>query len=344
MQPSQSPIFVSGATGYLAAHIIKLLLEQGHKVRGSVRSLLNTAKSQFLYDLVPEKKANLELVEAELTDSKSWISALSGCEYVLHVASPIPPYVPKDENEIIKPAVEGTLNVLNAALVNKCKKVVVTSSGLSIAAGNNGKLCTEDDWADLTKISHYPKSKVLAEKAAWEFYEAHKGEIQMTVVNPSLILGPGLSVHGNASEILVAELLNGNFPAIPDYAIGFKIVDVRDAAIGEIKALFTEGTNGKRIMLTSDGNLFFTDLVRILKEEFGKFGYKLPEKVASKEEIMQSGNAVAIRTVGYGPMMMEISNERSVKELGMKYREWKETLLEMGYAMIKNGVVANKLN
>ena len=339
---SQPPIFISGATGYVASHIIKLLLEQGHKVRGSVRSLSNTAKNQFLYDLVPDKKANLELVEAELTDAKSWIPALSSCQYVLHVASPIPPYVTKDENEIIKPAVEGTLNVLNAALINKCKKVVVTSSCLAIAAGNQGKLCTEEDWADLSKISHYPKSKVLAEKATWEFYEKHKTEIQVAVVNPSLILGPGLSVHGNSSEKLIAELISGNFPAIPDFQIGFKVVDVRDVAVGEIKALFEEAANGKRYALTSEGNLFFADLVKILKEEFGKYGYKLPEKIATKEEIIQSGNGVAIRTVGLGPMVMEVSNERSVKELAMKYRNFQESLIEMGYALIKNGVVEKK--
>ena len=99
---STSPIFVSGATGYLASHVIKLLLEKGHKVRGSVRSLSNTAKYNYLYDLVPSSKSNLSLVEADLTDAKAWISALQGCEYVIYIASPIPPYVPKDENEIIK--------------------------------------------------------------------------------------------------------------------------------------------------------------------------------------------------------------------------------------------------
>ena len=105
-------------------------------------------------------------------------------------------------------------------MVNNCKKVVVTSSSLAIVIGNAGKVCTEEDWSDITKTTHYPKSKILAEKAAWEFYEKHKNDIEMTVVNPSLIIGPGLSVHNNSSEKLFAEIIGGSFPAIPDFPIG----------------------------------------------------------------------------------------------------------------------------
>lgn len=195
---------------------------------------------------------------------------------------------------------EGTLNVLNAALANKCKKVAVTSSCLAIVIGNAGKVCTEDDWSDLSKTTHYPKSKILAEKIVWKFYEAHKHEIQIIVLNPSLIIGPGLSVHNNSSEKLIAELISGSFPGLPNFEMGFKVVDVRDVALGHIKALLEEGTNGKRIVLSSDGVLFLTEMVKTLRDEFGKWGYQLPEKILTKEEILQTNNGVAIRTVDMG--------------------------------------------
>lgn len=110
-----------------------------------------------------------------MLDKERWVQATEGIDYVLHIASPIPPGIPKDENEIIKPAVEGTVNVLEAALKNKVKKVVVTSSCLAIFLGNEDKLNTEEDWSDVAKSAHYPKSKILAERAAWDFYEKHKG-------------------------------------------------------------------------------------------------------------------------------------------------------------------------
>jgi len=156
------------------------LLEQGHQVRGTVRSLANKDKYQFLYDLVPEKKDNLTFVEAELQNVDSWTKAVDGCTHILHVASPIPPYLPKDENEVIKPAVEGTLNVMNAALEKGVKKIIVTSSCLTLLFGNEGQLLSEEHWADPNKCpAAYPKSKILAEKAAWDLYEKNKDKLSL---------------------------------------------------------------------------------------------------------------------------------------------------------------------
>jgi len=154
---TNTPLLVTGATGYLASHIIKLLLQQGYKVRGTVRSLANKDKYQFLYDLIPEKKQNLELAEADLTDKASWGKAVEGIEYIFHVASPIPPYIPKDEMEIIRPAIDGTLNVLEAAVQKGAKKVVVTSSCLAIFVGNAGRVLTEDDWSKEEVIKGNPR-------------------------------------------------------------------------------------------------------------------------------------------------------------------------------------------
>lgn len=139
-----STIFVTGASGYIASHLIKLLLLKDYKVRGTVRSLSNKQKYEFLCTLASEKNSSLELVEANLTDQSSWDSAGKGCDSVFHISSPVPPYVPKDEMEIIGPAVSGTNNVLNACLEHKVKKIVLTSSCLAITIGNSDKISTEE--------------------------------------------------------------------------------------------------------------------------------------------------------------------------------------------------------
>lgn len=139
-------ILVSGASGYIASHVIKLLLERGYKVIGTVRNLANKEKYQFLYEF-NHAKENLELREADLTNRECWDSALHGVDSVIHVASPIPPGVPKDENDIIKPAVEGTKNIIEACLKNKIKRLVFTSSCLTVMVRSDGKVANEDDWS-----------------------------------------------------------------------------------------------------------------------------------------------------------------------------------------------------
>lgn len=179
MEPqTTAPILVTGASGYLASHLIKLLLENGYKVRGTIRSLASKAKYQFLYNLVAEKNGNLELLEANLSEKACWSTAVEGCEYVFHVASPVPPYVPKDEMELIGPAIAGAENVLEAALAKNVKKVVMTSSCQAIYFGNEGKTVTEEDWSVEEKCPAYPKSKLKAEKAAWKFYEEYKDKLR----------------------------------------------------------------------------------------------------------------------------------------------------------------------
>jgi len=338
---SNSVILVTGATGYISAHCIKLLLEQGYKVRGSVRSLSNKDKYQYLYDLVPEKKANLSFVEAELTDPRAWLKAVEGCDYILHVASPIPPYIPKDENEVIKPAVEGTINVLEGAVEKGVKKVVITSTCLAIWIGNEDKVITEDDWSDLSKCAHYPKSKILAERAAWEFYEKNKDKIDVTVVNPSLVLGPTLTRQGNASEALIAEIMKNSYPGIPTPDCGYAVCDVRDAAEAHIRALCNKDSKGKRYIV-SGYNTTTEEIVNILKSEFDRYGYEFPTKKVTLQEIKESGNQVAQRALLIMGKTMKFNNQRSIKELGMKYHTIEETIKDMGYSLIKNGLVEDK--
>ena len=169
---TDKPILVTGATGYIGSQIIEILLKEGYHVRGTVRSLQNQQETAFLSKL--KHSEHLSIVEADLTNDACWDATVNGCEYVIHTASPVLPYVAKNEDELIKPAVEGAKSVFNAAIKHNVKRVVLTSSIVTLFAGNEGQLLDEGYWADLTKSDQYGKSKVLAEQAVWEIYRAQK--------------------------------------------------------------------------------------------------------------------------------------------------------------------------
>lgn len=145
-----SRFLVTGASGYIALHVVDQLLKEGHFVRGTVRSVKDEKKTEPIRNLANNTKGKLELVEADLMDANSWTKAVENIDYILHVASPFPLATPKTEDEVIKPAVEGTLNVLNAALGTSVKRVIVTSSGLTVFGYDwEDKTYSEKDWADV---------------------------------------------------------------------------------------------------------------------------------------------------------------------------------------------------
>nr|MBP8165246.1 NAD-dependent epimerase/dehydratase family protein [Anaerolineales bacterium] len=167
-----SPILVTGASGFVAIHTIIQLLEQGYAVRGTIRSLKKEADLRKTISRYVQANDRLEILPADLEQAAGWKGAMSGVETVLHVASPFPLFEPEKEDDLIIPAVQGTLRVLRAAHKAGVKRVVQVSSVAAISSGHNGenKTFTEADWSDLTKdIGAYAKSKTLAERAAWDF-------------------------------------------------------------------------------------------------------------------------------------------------------------------------------
>lgn len=176
MQGSKEKVLVTGATGYIASHLVQHLLAKGYHVVGTVRNLASKEKYSFLLDFA-HAKTHLELREADLLKSETWVTAMEGVHSVFHVASPIPPGVPKDENELIKPAVEGTVNVVEACLKSQVKKIIFISSCLTILLRTDGKVPCEEDWSDPNLLHHYPKSKYLAEKTFWELAEKNQDKL-----------------------------------------------------------------------------------------------------------------------------------------------------------------------
>tara|TARA_B100000131_G_scaffold306064_1_gene332725 strand:+ start:1536 stop:2519 length:984 start_codon:yes stop_codon:yes gene_type:complete len=260
-------VLVTGVTGYIGQHCGAELLRQGYEVLGTIRSLEKAeAVREGIAKVAPVEK--LKFVEADLTKDEGWQEAMVDCRYVLHVASPFVIANPDDENEIISPAVDGTLRVLSAAKEAGIQRTVVTSSLIAIIAGKQSGHYGTDSWSDPeAEIGTYAKSKVLAERAAWLF--AEENSLDLVVINPGGVMGPTLTgkVEGE-SLTMISDIINGKYPLVPDISVGF--IDVRDVAKLHVAALSAEGAGGKRFIASSDEPMHFTEITGILKDA----GYK----------------------------------------------------------------------
>lgn len=273
---SAKRVLVTGGTGFLASQVIKCFLEADFTVTASVRNKNNKKKVDPLLALCTKcakPSERLQLVEADLLNYDGWEKAVQDCSLVIHVASPFPGTAPKDENEVIKPAVEGTMNVLKAATtVNSVHKVVLTSSVASISGGfMGGGPFTENDWTNTNdaSIMAYVKSKTLAEKAAWKFVNEQKENIghcyDLVTINPSFILGPTLCGTEFTSMEPIKRIIERQMPLLPK--LNFSVVDVRDVAKAHFVAATTDEIKNERIILHNE-NIWMVELASILEKEF----------------------------------------------------------------------------
>ncbi|MCX7305456.1 MAG: NAD-dependent epimerase/dehydratase family protein [Hyphomicrobiales bacterium] len=264
---------VTGATGYIARHVIVRLLDAGWRVRGSVRSRAKAAEAiaairAALAD--PAGAERLELVELDLASDDGWREAAGGCAAMLHMASPFPIAQPRDPDELTRPAVEGTLRALRAATEAAIPKVVLTSSMVAVQyAGFPGTkpVYTEADWTDGndTRFTAYTRSKTLAERAAWDYVEGNGRKIALTSINPGLVLGRPVGGHFGTSVQVLRRILEAKDPALP--SVTFAIVDVADVAAMHVAALNKPEAAFRRF-IASAGDASFADIARILAAAF----------------------------------------------------------------------------
>ena len=262
-------VLLTGISGYIGNHCAVELLKHGYSVRGYVRSL---SKSQKVIDAIKKEvdpKDNLEFCELNLLSDAGWDAAMKDCEYVLHVASPFINSEPKDENEYIRPAVDGTMRALRAAKKAGVKRVVLTSSMVSMLGDSAQSMdVTPETWTnvDAKNTSAYSKSKTLAEKAAWDFIHAQTDAtpMELTVVNPGPVFGPSLSGDlSGTSMTMFKQMLTGKMPMVPQ--AGINMSDVRDIAKIHVLALENEKANGKRFIVTTEKHYAFKELAQLLK-------------------------------------------------------------------------------
>jgi dihydroflavonol-4-reductase len=269
-----SRVLLTGVTGYIGQHCAAELLRQGHEVVGTIRSRGKAdATRTDIAKVAPVDR--LSFVEADLLRDGGWGEAMKGCNYVLHVASPFLLAEPKDENELIAPAVEGTKRVVTAAQRAGVKRLVLTSSTFAIIAGKDSGRYGPDAWSDASAdIGAYAKSKTLAERAAWA--AARGGAMELTVINPGAVFGPSLGAKMDGQSVaMMTAMISGKMPMVPDLSMG--MVDVRDVARLHVQAMTADSAAGKRFIAASAEPVEMATVSSVLK----KAGYtKVPSRRA----------------------------------------------------------------
>ncbi|MCO5969997.1 SDR family oxidoreductase [Actinoallomurus soli] len=340
---SDDTVLVTGGTGFLGAYCILRLLQAGYQVRTTVRDLRRSPDvREMLRNGGAGDAAAVEFVQADLTADDGWSAAVAGCAYVLHVASPYPAQVPRDENELIVPARDGTLRVLRAARDAGVQRVVLTSSFAAIGYGHArvDHVFTELDWTDPDGpgVGAYQRSKTLAERAAWDFVEREGKGVELAVVNPVGILGPLLGPP-TTSVLLIQSLLNKEMPALP--RLSFGIVDVRDVADLQLRAMTDPAAGGERFLATAGDSLWVSEIARILRDGLGAAGKRVPTRVLPDFAV----RALALVSSSARPMVHDLgvfkplSNDKARDVLGWRPRSAEDALIATGESLVKRGLL-----
>jgi len=342
MTSSSNPILVTGASGFVAIHTIIQLLEQGYKVRATLRTLSREGEVRETISKYVQANDRLELLSADLEQDTGWNEAMKDVEYVLHVASPFPLFEPKHEDELIIPAVQGTLRVLRAAYKAGVKRVVQVSSVAAISSGHNGenKVFTEDDWTNLDKVGAYPKSKTLAERAAWDFINGTENinKMELATINPPLILGPIPNKNFRTSVELIRVYMLGQVPGVGRIKMG--IVDVRDVASAILLAMQIPEAAGNRF-LCAGGVLWLKEIVDIMHKEYAGRGYKIPtiqfpSFLIRLIALFDKKIAIVVRELDWD---YDLSSEKAKRVLHWKPRPAAEAILSMAESLIEQKII-----
>jgi dihydroflavonol-4-reductase len=317
-------VLVTGASGYVARHVSADLRAHGYLVRGTARQPVEGLD---------------DVVIADLTRDDGWAAAVDGCDYVMHVASPFPSTLPKTDDELVRPAVDGTLRVLRAAAAAGVKRVVLTSSIAAVGSGHlESAVRTEDDWSVVDRSPAYPKSKTLAERAAWDF--ARESGVDLVVVNPGMVLGPPLTPTVGTSVQVVRRLLTRDVPGSPK--IGFALVDVRDVAIAHRLALESPVAVGNRYIVAG-GHTWMRDIAAMLAEEFNPRGYRVPTRgvPAWLLRVIARFDASVRPTLDFLGRRELVSADKAHRELGWTMRPLRDTVVDTANSLIELGLAPN---
>jgi dihydroflavonol-4-reductase len=315
-------VLVTGGSGFIGSHCVAALLNADYRVRATVRSPEREADVRDMVARAGANAAELTFAVADLMSDDGWPEAIGGSDFVLHVASPFPPDEPADEEKVIAPACDGTIRVLRAARNAGVKRVVLTSSFVAIGYGH-GQLdreFTEEDWTDIDGrgVTAYVKSKVLAERAAWDFIKSGDGETELSVINPTATFGPTLSDDISASLIPILTLLTAGVAQMANFS--FPVADVRDIADMHVRAMTHPGAANERFIACCDGSPI----------TMGHAAYVLREWTGAE-------------TVIESPVLGEIvrpSNRKAKAVLGFNPRPIDEALLSTAGSLVRTGLVA----
>lgn len=331
-------VLVTGGTGFIAGWCIADLLAQGYDVRTTVRSASKEASVRAAMANARVANHRLRFFIADLTSDSGWDKAVAGCDYVLHVASPIGSSALRDVDAMIASAREGTLRVLRAATKAGVKRVVMTSAAAAARPPfGSDRVSDETVWTDTTdrKFDAYRLSKVLAERAAWDFTRDEGNGTTLTTILPSAVFGPVLSKESVGSASIIRGLLNGKPPAIPRF--GFYVVDVRDLADAHVRAMTAPEAAGERFIVAGEF-LWMKDIAAVLRAKLGKRAESVPTRGMPD---------IVVRILAlFNPQMRmlaldldrknSLSSEKARRMLGFAPRPVEVTLAECAESLLRS--------
>ena len=334
-------VLVTGGSGFIAAHVILALLREGHEVRGTLRGMGREpeARSQLAVGGVT-LDAPLSFHAADLLADDGWSAAMEGCDYALHVASPVPAGMAAgDDAALIRVAREGTLRVLRAARAARVRRVVVTSSFAAVGYGSPPRTTPYDerDWTDPDGegVDAYTRSKTLAERAAWGFIAGDGAGMELAAVNPVVVLGPALGPDMSASLDLVRALLDGVVPALPRIDLG--LVDVRDVADLHVKAMTAPHAAGERFLATTGAAVSLAAIARTLRDGLGPAArrvprFELPDLAVRLAALVLPTARLAVPRLG---IRRSATSAKARETLGWSPRPAEEAILATAESLIR---------
>ena len=338
-----STVLVTGGSGFIGCHCILQLLAAGYQVRTTVRTLKREADVRAMLKVAGvEPGDRLSFVAADLANDAGWTEAVAGCEYVLHVASPLPASVPKHEDELIVPAREGALRVLRAARDAGVKRVVLTSSFAAIGYGQEQQDTpfNETNWSGLNgDVSAYGKSKTLAERAAWDFLAKEGGSLELAVINPVAVFGPVLGPDYSSSILLVQRLMVGAMPGCP--RLYFGLVDVQDVADIHLRAMTNPAAKGERFLATAGDFISMVEVAKVLKSSLGPAAKRVPTRELPNWVV----RLAALRDPAVRLILPELgkvknaTNEKAKRLLAWKPRSNEEAIIATAESMMRLGLL-----
>jgi len=344
MEDNTQIVLVTGGSGFVGSYCVLQLLNAGYRVRATLRSPEKAEKVRTMLQQAGIKDlTRLSFAEADLSRDEGWNEALQDCTYVLHLASPFPGPKDGNGNEIIDPAREGTLRVLESARTAGVKRVVMTSSFAAVGYSRDpaGHVFTENDWTDPEKpgLGVYARSKTLAERDAWNFVQKHGNRPELTVINPVAIFGPVMGSNISGSVQMVVQLLSGKAPGAPKLTFG--VVDVRDIADLHIRAMTAPAAAGQRFLATSEGSMSLPAIARLLRKHYPAHKRKIPRRTLPDWSVkilawFRDDLKQMIPELGKEKI---ISGEKARTILNWRPRPMKEVIRATADSLIRRGVV-----
>ncbi|WP_449254627.1 SDR family oxidoreductase [Bosea sp. (in: a-proteobacteria)] len=342
---ARETVLVTGGSGFVAGHCILALLDAGYAVRASLRSGAREAGLRAeLAGAGAALEGRFETVAADLMADDGWDAAVAGCTHVLHVASPLLTAAPRDEAELLGPARDGTLRVLRAAHRAGVRRVVLTSSFAAIGYGRPlRRPYDERDWTDPAApgLAAYPRSKTLAEQAAWRFVDGEGQGMELAVVNPAGIFGPLLGPDLSPSIVLVKSLLEGRPPALPQLMFG--VVDVRDVADLHLRAMRDPAAAGERFLAVAGDFLTMREIALALKAGLGERARRVPTRELPNWLVRAAARFSPTVRLAATPELGRRKNATAAKAramLGWQPRPAADALVATGESLFRLGLLA----